>query len=229
MKVLIIAAHPDDEVLGCGGTTVRLAKEGHDIYIAIMGEGITSRFPKKEKTNVDLIEKLHKSSRQASKLLGAKDIFFYNLPDNKFDTIPLLEIVKKIENLIKKIVPKTIYTHHIGDLNIDHQMVHRSVLTATRPTIDQKVQEIYTFEVPSSTEWAFQQINPVFQPNTFVDISETLEIKLKALSSYQSEIREFPHPRSPEAIRSIAWRWGSVSGCEAAEAFELIRAVKRRR
>ena len=224
-SVLVIAAHPDDEVLGCGGTIARLAREGHDVYIAILGEGITSRYEQREQADEALGEALHARSRQVVELLGARDLFLYNLPDNRFDTVPLLDVIKITEELVERLQPQVIYTHHGGDLNIDHVVVHRAVLTATRPVAGHSVREIYTFEVPSSTEWAFGQFQPAFRPNVFVDISATLETKIQALALYESEARAFPHPRSPGALRAIARRWGSTVGVEVAEAFELVRSV----
>lgn len=226
MKVLVIVAHPDDEVLGCGGCIAQLTQEGHEVYIAILGEGITSRFSHREEADKKLIGALHESSKKVARFLGAKDLFLFNLPDNRFDTVPLLDIIKLIEELIEKNRPQVIYTHHGGDLNIDHRVVHRAVLTATRPIQGQSVRELYAFEVPSSTEWAFQNFEPVFRPNVFVDISKTLEIKQKAMNLYESEVRGFPHPRSPETIQDIARRWGSVVGHKGAEAFELIRSIR---
>ncbi len=226
MRTLIIAAHPDDEVLGCGGTIARLFREGHDVFIAILGEGITSRAKRGEVSNQTEVIALHKKSRQIAKLLGAKDLVLHQFPDNRFDTVPLLDIVKVIEDLISTFSPEIIYTHHGGDLNVDHTIVHRAVLTATRPMKERPVREIYVFEVPSSTEWAFHQFEPHFRPNVFMEISETLSLKIKAMSLYKTESRIFPHPRSPEMMQAIARRWGSVAGCEAAEAFELIRAIR---
>jgi len=225
-KVLVIAAHPDDEVLGCGGTIARLTQEGHDVYIAILGEGITSRYEKREEADQVLVKELQGRCRKAIELLGAKDLFLYDLPDNRFDTVPLLDVIKIVEELIERLRPQVVYTHHGGDLNIDHVIVHRAVLTATRPMRDQPVQEIYAFEIPSSTEWSFQQFEPSFRPNVFVDISRTINIKAKALSCYDTEVRAFPHPRSPEAICAISRRWGTVVGREAVEAFEMIRSIR---
>ena len=226
MTTLVIAAHPDDEILGCGGTMARLAAGGEDVYIAILGEGITSRYQQREEADPALLEALHGRSRKAAALVGAKDLFMYSLPDNRFDTVPLLEVVKIIEDLVEKIQPHTVYTQHGGDLNIDHNVVYRATLTATRPIAGQSVQALYSYEVASSTEWAFQQFSPVFRPNMFIDIGKTLETKIEAMELYESEARVFPHPRSPEALRAIARRWGSVVGVEAAEAFELVRQVK---
>lgn len=225
-KILIIVAHPDDEVLGCGGTIVRLTKQGNTVYTAFLGEGITSRYEQREDVDKKLIEELYACSRKAADVLGIEGTFTYNLPDNRFDTIPLVDIVKIIEKLIEKIKPSVVYTHHNGDLNIDHQIVHRAVLTATRPIENQPVREIYAFCVSSSTEWAFGNTFSTFHPNVFVNISETLESKIEAFSCYESEIRSFPHPRSQRAITAHARYWGSVVGCNAAEPFELVRLVK---
>jgi LmbE family N-acetylglucosaminyl deacetylase len=226
MNVLVIAAHPDDEVLGCGGTIARLAQEGHSVYIAILGEGITSRYAQRDQASPDLLETLHTRSHQVAKLLGAKELILYNLPDNRFDTVPLLDIVKIIEELIEKFAPHTIYSQHGGDLNIDHTQVYRATLTATRPMTGRPVKAVHAYEVASSTEWAFQKFSPVFHPNVFVDINDTLSLKIQAMQLYESEARLFPHPRSPQALQAIAHRWGSVVGLQAAEAFELIREIR---
>ncbi len=228
MTVLVVAAHPDDEVLGCGGTMARLAQEGHEVHIAIMAEGITSRHADRSAADAEQLARLHRQAHAAAAKVGAKDVVLFKLPDNRLDTIPLLDIVKLVEELIRKLQPEVIYTHHPGDLNIDHGVVHRAVLTATRPVHGQSVREIYSFEVPSSTEWAFQKLEPVFRANVFVDVSKTLEAKLAALACYDSEVRKFPHPRSAEALRANAIRWGTVIGCDAAEAFELVRMVHPR-
>ena len=227
MKVLVVAAHPDDEVLGCGATLARLGREGHAVHIAIMGEGITSRHAQRGQADAGQLALLHRNARAAADKVGAKEVTLYKLPDNRLDTVALLDIVKLVEELVDKLKPEVIYTHHPGDLNVDHGIVHRAVLTATRPIVGQPVREIYAFEVPSSTEWAFQRFQPSFRPNVFVDVTGTLETKIAAMGCYDSEARKFPHPRSPEALRAIATRWGSVVGCQAAEAFELVRSVQR--
>lgn len=225
MEILIIAAHPDDEVLGCGGTIARLSREGQEVYIAILGEGITSRHPKREQADPASVQELQTQSHDVAKLLGAKDPLLHKLPDNRFDTLPLLDIVKVVEELVERLRPQVIYTHHGGDLNIDHAMVHRAVLTATRPIVGCPVKEIYAFEVPSSTEWAFGQKESAFHPNVFTNITDTLNAKIEAMRLYKTEIRNFPHPRSPEALTALARYRGSMIGVQAAEAFELIRKV----
>lgn len=226
MTVLVVAAHPDDEVLGCGGTISKLSGEGHEIHVAILGEGITSRYGRRENAKIALVEELRDSSRQVAQLLGVKEIFFYDLPDNRFDTVPLLDVIKLIEKLIDKVRPQIIYTHHGGDLNNDHVITHRAVLTATRPASLHRVDEIYAFEVPSSTEWAFGQFAPRFRPNVFVDISGTMEIKIQAMQLYKNELKSFPHPRSIKILQITGQRWGSTVGLNTVEAFELIRSIR---
>jgi LmbE family N-acetylglucosaminyl deacetylase len=227
-SVLVVAAHPDDEILGCGGTMTRLAREGHQVRIAILAEGMSSRYAHREDADLRQLQHLHAQAQQAADKVGAKEVVLCKLPDNRLDTVPLLEVVKLVEELVAKFKPEVIYTHHPGDLNVDHGVVHRAVLTATRPVAGQCVREIYAFEVPSSTEWAFQRLEPLFRPSVFVDITETLETKIEALACYDTETRKFPHPRSAEALRAIATRWGSVAGLHAVEAFELIRSVRPR-
>ncbi len=224
--VLVIAAHPDDEVLGCGGTIARLAAAGHDVYISILGEGITSRYTERSEADKKLIEALHERSREVGRILGAREVFLHSLPDNRFDTVAILDVVKIIEQHVRELQPAVVYTQHGGDLNIDHVVTYRATMTATRPMQGVPVKAVYAYEVASSTEWAFQRFSPPFHAGLFVDIGATLERKITAMEHYESEARPFPHPRSPDALRAIARRWGSVVGVEAAEAFEVIREIR---
>lgn len=226
MRVLVIAAHPDDEVLGCGGTMARLAAEGHEVQVAILGEGWSSRCAHREDADPLLMKELTDTSQKAAAVLGAQCVLHGGLPDNRFDTVALLDVVKLIENLIVAAEPEHIYTHHGGDLNIDHVVTHRAVLTATRPTGRRVVKTLYAFEVPSATEWSFGGFRPVFNPTVFCDIEATLTVKITAMQAYESEARAFPHPRSPEALTALArWR-GSAAGLRAAEAFECMRDIR---
>lgn len=227
MNVLVIAAHPDDEVLGCGGTMARLSSEGHRVHVLILGEGVTSRYEQRDAADIRTVAALHQRAGRVAALLGACDLEMLKLPDNRFDSLPLLEIVKHVERAVERTKPDIVFTQHGGDLNIDHVQTFRATLTATRPVSGICVRAVYAYEVASSTEWAFGQFEPALRPTTFIDISATLERKLAAMHLYESETRAFPHPRSTEALGAIAQRWGSVAGCAAAEAFQLVRSVVR--
>jgi LmbE family N-acetylglucosaminyl deacetylase len=225
-RVLVVAAHPDDEVLGCGGTIAKLAREGNDYYTLILGEGITSRDEKRDRTKRENeIAALRKHTKDANKILGVKKVYTYAFPDNRFDTVPLLEIIKAIDNIKRSVKPDIVFTHHYGDLNIDHQITFKAVMTAFRPIKDESVKEIYSFEIPSSTEWNGPSSLTYFMPDYFVDINKSLEIKTNALKEYKTELREFPHPRSLEAVEINAKQWGRKMGIEAAEAFKTIRRI----
>jgi LmbE family N-acetylglucosaminyl deacetylase len=228
MTILVVAAHPDDEALGCGGTIAQHAAAGHVVHIAILGEGISSRHDRRADAASGAIEKLQDDARAAAAALGARSVVFGGLPDNRFDEVPLLDVVKQVEAWVGTLRPDVIYTHHPGDLNVDHGVTFRAVLTATRPGASSVVvSDLYAFEVPSSTDWAFQRVAPPFHANVFVDIAAGLEKKIAAMQCYESERRTAPHPRSPEVLRATALRWGSVAGMPAAEAFELIRSLRR--
>jgi LmbE family N-acetylglucosaminyl deacetylase len=229
VKVLVVAAHPDDEILGCGATAARLVAEGHEVQFAILGEGMTSRHANRGDSDPKQLSALQRHAQAAAAKVGVKNLVLHRLPDNRLDTIPLLEVVKIVEDLVDQFRPEVIYTHHAGDLNVDHGVVQRAVLTATRPVAGKTVRKIYAFEVPSSTEWAFQRLEPHFRPNVFVDVTRTLDAKIAAMECYETESRKFPHPRSPQALRAIATRWGTVAGFEAAEAFELVRSLRPQR
>lgn len=224
-RILVIAAHPDDEVLGCGGTIARLTSEGASVSVLILANGLTSRIDFDEKEKEQLLKTHHNRAIRAGKLLGASEVNLSGYPDQMMDTVPLLEITHSIEKEIKRICPDTIFTHHGGDLNMDHVLTYRATLTATRPAPGCIVRKVYAYEVPSSTEWSFQRFEPRFEPNVFLDIANTMERKIEAMQIYESEARRWPHPRSPEALRTIAKKWGSVTGLEAVEAFQLIRHV----
>ena len=223
-RILIVAAHPDDEILGCGGTISRLVKEGHEAFTLILGEGITSRDEKRDvKLKKKEINDLKKQAFNANKFIGVKDIFLYDFPDNRFDTVSFLDIVKTIERIKKRIKPNKIFTHYEKDLNIDHQITLKAVITAARPLPKETVKEVLSFEVLSSTEWNNQQ---TFTPDVFFDVTKTLENKLAAINQYKSELKKFPHPRSIKGIRINAENWGMKAGVKFAEVFKTVRSVR---
>jgi LmbE family N-acetylglucosaminyl deacetylase len=223
-KILVVAAHPDDEILGCGGTMALHSMKGDEVYVLILGEGITSRSETNDriKSKKELND-LKKQMLKANKIIGVKKVFAFDFPDNRFDTVPLLDVIKYVERIKREINPNIVFTHHYGDLNIDHVITHRAVMTAFRPVMGEDAREIYTFEVPSSTEWNYPLS---FSPDVFFDISDTLDLKLKAMAVYKSEIRDYPHPRSLEGIRNNAEIWGMKVGLRYAEAFKLVRIIR---
>jgi len=220
-SILVLAAHPDDEVLGCGGTLAKLADAGATIHVAFLADGVFSR------TDGEQAELLARraGAQKACDILGVQSIFFGEFPDNRMDSIALLDIIRPIESLIAKHQPDTVFTHHAGDVNIDHRRTHEAVVTACRPQRNHPVKTLLCFEVPSSTEWQLPGSAPAFTPNWFVDVSGTLERKIAALNAYASELREWPHPRSRQGVEYLAhWR-GATMGVDAAEAFVLGRQL----
>lgn len=225
-KILVIAAHPDDEILGCGGTIAAHAQAGDEVHVVIMAEGVTSRSAQRDAAaHQSELDTLADVARKANALLGAASVTLHGLPDNRMDSLDRLDVIKLIEAEVMRVGPETVYTHHSGDLNIDHRIVHESVLTACRPKPGHPVRSLLFFEVASSTEWMPPTSAPPFAPNWFVDISAALALKLQALACYESEMCAWPHARSGAALEHLArWRGASV-GVEAAEAFVLGRRI----
>lgn len=222
-NILVIAAHPDDEVLGCGGTMVKLANQGHKVFTYILGEGVTARDEKRiEGLRTKEISDLKKQIENANKILKVRKTFSDSFYDNRFDAHDLLDVVKKIEKVKTQVRPNIVFTHFRGDLNIDHQITYQAVLTAFRPLQGETCSEIYSFEALSSTEFNYPL---TFSPNYFVDISKTIALKVKAMRAYKDEIKDFPHPRSARSIELNAQLWGVKVGLKSAEAFELIRKI----
>ncbi len=214
---LIIAAHPDDEILGCAGIIKKYKEE--DFYVLILSAGADTRYGKSME-NV-----LRENAIKANKVIGTKEVFFENLPNQKMDNIPILEVTQTIEKYIKQIKPQRVFTHHIGDLNKDHQIIAEATFTATRPIVGQTVREVYSYNVPSSTEWNLIEGEKIFIPNIFIDIKEEIETKLQAMKCYDSECRPYPHPRNPQSLKAHSNYWGLISGYEYAEPFKLIRKL----
>ena len=235
MKILIIVAHPDDEVLGMGGTIAKHSKNGDDVTVAYLTTGITSRrssnynnsssynFSKNDsQKNKKQISELQIDAKESCKILGVKKTIFFNYPDNELDSIPLLKIVKTIEKIISKEKPNIVYTSHDKDLNIDHRITCNATLIACSSN-PPSIKKILSFEIFSSTEWTFSYD---FKPNYFVDIKKELNTKINAMKKYKNELRKFPHPRSLENIENSAKRWGTICDFHAAEAFEIIRKIQ---
>lgn len=217
-RILVVAAHPDDEVLGCGGTIIKHRSQGDEVMVVVLADGVTSR---------DTVPQHSLQRRQqcvsALRLLGVKQWGFGDWPDNKLDTVPRLHLVKDIEQAIRLFQPTVIYTHHGSDCNIDHRTVNDAVIVACRPQPGSTVKRLLFFEVPSSSE--YQAGRAAFQPNWFVPIGETLARKLVAMREYREEVRDAPHPRSIQAVCALAqWR-GAMIGESAAEAFVMARGI----
>lgn len=228
MTVFVIAAHPDDEVLGCGASIAKWKKAGLEVHILIMSEGVTSRY---DLVNSDVkksqeINLLAKSADLAGNILGVDSVKLLNFPDNRMDSLDQLDLVKVLEEEIERVQPSTVVTHHSGDVNIDHRIIHQAVVTACRPQFDHPVHRILAFQVNSSTEWQTQATNIIFYPNWFEDVSQTIDYKIEALKAYTSELREWPHPRSIQSVEYLARCHGSSIGCDAAEAFMLLREIR---
>lgn len=226
-SVLVVAAHPDDEVLGCGGTIAAHADNGDQVYVLIVAEGATSRHQLRDRNKViHELSSLERAAHEAGTILGVHGVELMDLPDNRLDSLDRLDLIKQIEKRVALHQPQVVYVHHAGDVNVDHRRLHEAVITACRPTPFQTVRRLLSFEVPSSTEWQPPGSAPFFQPNWFVDISAQWSRKRDALEAYASEMRPWPHARSLEALEHLArWR-GAQVGCEAAEAFCLLRQLE---
>jgi LmbE family N-acetylglucosaminyl deacetylase len=220
--VLVVAAHPDDEVLGCGGTIARHVADEDTVYAAFLADGMSSR-SKQDKSD---IEQRRLAAEKARHILGIQKNFYFELPDNRMDTIPLIDVVQKIETIIQSIKPNIIYTHYNNDLNVDHRITHQAVLTACRPIPGMNIEAIYAFEIMSSTEWQTPS-RESFTPCHFVEIGDYLQIKENALNAYWKEMRDKPHSRSFEHLKYLAYHRGFIVGMEAAEAFTIIRSIVR--
>ncbi len=220
MSVLVIAAHPDDELLGVGGTIRKLADAGDEVFVFVACEGVSMRYSTSDGDRV-LAE-----ARAASKLLGVERISFGGLPDQRLDTMALVDVVSLFEEQVQSVRPSTVYTHCGSDVNRDHRVVLEAVQVATRPYAAPWVREVLLFETPSSSEWGHSSVQAAFVPEVYVDITDTLETKIAAFLSYVNEVRSPPHPRSPEALRARAVTWGSAVGMGAAEPFQVMRSLR---
>ena len=223
-NVMVFAAHPDDELLGLGGTVRRLSNEGVIVRAVIMAEGITSRSETREQADKNELSVLKENAIRAASLVGYKSIDFCGFPDNRMDQIDLLDIIKVVSKYVELYRPDVIFTHHHGDLNIDHRITCEAVLTACRPVGEYCVRRIYAFETPSSSEWNYNYSKP-FCPNVYCDVTGTFDAKINGMACYESESATYPHPRSPESLRALAQYRGSNVGVGLAEAFMLLREI----
>lgn len=227
-RILVVVAHPDDELLGLGGTMNRLIKDYNvTARVIILGEGITSRSNTRDRTLWEEQLSIHRQNiYDAQKAVGYQSVGIYDFADNRFDSVDLLDLIKVIEEEKAEFDPEVIFTHHGGDVNIDHQRTFEAVVTATRPMAHERVRTIVTFETPSGTEWRATSDPKHFIPNLFFSISEeNLNAKIKGMESYEFEKRAYPHPRSPEALKILAQRHGISVGTHYAEAFMIIRNI----
>jgi LmbE family N-acetylglucosaminyl deacetylase len=219
--LLVVAAHPDDEVLGCGGVLARESASGRLVHVLILADGETSRAGGEA-----ALSSRREAAYAAADVLGVASVNFLNMPDNQLDNVPLLTVIKGIEAEMARIGPESVLTHHARDVNVDHVIAHEAVLAACRPLPESVLRELLFFEIPSSTEWRPDGAAASFAPNVFVDISDVMQLKLKALKTYAHELRAFPHPRSLEAVEALAtWR-GATVGVARAEAFMLGRCLR---
>lgn len=224
-NILVLAAHPDDEVLGCGGTIAKYISQGDFVHVAFISDGVFSRQGDEDALAKEL-ESRRSAAYSALSILGVTSISFGEFPDNRLDTVATIEVAQMIEALITEHQPKIVFTHHFGDVNVDHKMVHEATVVACRPQPNFCVKSILCYEVPSSTEWQLSGKRQEFCPNYFVDISSFLDQKNRSLSHYEFEMRASPHPRSLEAVRHLAhWR-GATVGVDSAEAFMVGRIIE---
>lgn len=214
--VLVIAAHPDDEILGCGGTVALHTRRGDRVTAAIACEGESLRYGPQGVGQAE-------HTRRAAEALGVCDVRRLGFADQRLDTVPLTDVITPLEAIVREVRPRVVYCQHGGDVNRDHELLFKAALVATRPT-ERDVEAVYAFDTASSTEWAYPR---TFVPDTWIDIAQTLDQKLAAMACYESEVRPYPHPRSLEALRHRARAWGNQHCLEAAEVFMTVRRTLR--
>jgi LmbE family N-acetylglucosaminyl deacetylase len=219
-RVAVIGAHPDDEILGAGATLARHVLAGDEVHAVVVADGAGSRYPD------EMLTRLEKDARRAAAAIGFASLRMEALPDQRLDLVPFIEITQLLEALLDDIDPHVVYTHFPADVNADHAIVARAVWTACRPYNRPALRRFAVFETPSSTEWAWPMGDTSLQPNHFVDVTTTLEVKVAAMECYETELRDYPHPRSIRALRERAAFWGSHIGRPAAEPFRVLRQIE---
>lgn len=220
-NILVVAAHPDDEVLGCGGTIVKHVSDGDVVHVLFMADGVSSR----KNSHISDVQRRNQAQLVASRIMGVSCQYSLGFPDNRMDSVPLLDVVQGLEPIIADLLPSVIYTHNHSDLNVDHRITCAAVMTACRPLPGSSVTDIFGFEVLSSTEWAASNWPP-FKPNLFVDVTQNLPTKIKAVEAYAEEMREAPHSRCIDHVKALAYHRGYCAGVHAAEAFEIYRMMR---
>jgi len=224
-KILVVVAHADDEAIGCGGTLLKHNDNGDEIRIIYMTDGVGARSNEATSETTATSQQRLSAQQQACQQLSINKYYNFDFPDNRMDQVALIDIAQVIEPIVSEFQPTIIYTHHGGDLNVDHRIVHQAVLTACRPQPDVSIKKILTFEVNSSTEWASVSMSAPFIPNYFVDITEYQSEKQELLKKYQQEMKAYPHTRSIKGIQNLNLSRGSQVGVHCAEAFLLIRQL----
>lgn len=220
MEILVVAAHPDDEVIGAGGTIARYAKDGHRVHLCI----VTKAYP--PEWTEEIIKVKRQEVLKASKILGISEVHFLDLPTVKLDTVPQKQLNEAISRILQLTKPEIVFTTHRGDVNKDHRLVFEATMVAVRPVTGSTIRKVLCYELLSSTEWGSPFVENAFIPNAYVNISDTLDTKLRAMAVYKTELKEYPHPRSLEAISALAAFRGSTIGVKAAEAFILVREIQ---
>jgi LmbE family N-acetylglucosaminyl deacetylase len=218
-RVLVVAPHPDDEVLGAGGTMARLASEGAEVFVAIVTRGYPPH------CDAELVEVGRNEARVAHGILGVRETFFLEFPAAALDTVAHRDVNAALGGTFREVRPDTVFFPFSGDIHLDHQLVSLSTLVAARPTAPGFPRAVYAYETLSETNWNAPYLSPAFAPNTFYDISAHLERKIEAMQAFASQLRPAPHERSAETLRALATVRGSTIGVHAAEAFVAVRRV----
>lgn len=217
-KILVVAAHPDDEVLGAGGTIAKLKNQGCEVHALIVTDGSSTQYAGDE----DILNAKYVEADAAAAILKMDKIIQWDFPDMRLDSVDHVEINKRLEELLSAEKYDTVISQEFGDINMDHRMVYQSVSVAVRPHPFQNVRNFLTYYVNSSSEWGVVLNSDGFKPNLFVDIEETIDLKLDSMAEYKSELRDYPHPRSIKAIRISAQYFGNMAGYKFAEPFRVV-------
>jgi LmbE family N-acetylglucosaminyl deacetylase len=218
-RILVVAPHPDDEILGCGGTMIKHIEAGDEVYVCIATKGCMPLF------STESVNKTRSEALECHKSIGVKKTFFLDFPAAMMEKVERYEMNGKILDVIKEVQPDIVFIPHWGDMQKDHQMVADACMVALRPKYEPKVKSIFSYETMSETAWNAPNVQNEFIPNVFVDISDTLNKKIKALSVFKSQLSEFPDARSLEAVDALAKYRGALMHFKAAEAFMLIRQL----